>query len=585
MSTGWPRHPQRFPDQLIWQNHNVRHSLPSFARPVTSNTRVPVFPGVVYNGRVPGSGVACRTRRDPLMIDPRTASDPPASSPDAERITPDAFLHTLARSRLVAPDRVEAVTASLQLGVSARELADALILAGDLTRYQAEKLLQGRSHGLVLGPYHVLAPLGRGGMGTVYLARITRAEEGRGARGEGQEEDTRAVSTPAAAADSPLAPRSTPQSSSLVALKILPPKKAREEEKSLLRFRREMEISQLVDHPNITRVLDTGLLAKIHYIAMEFVPGHTLRQVVGQTGPLTVAVAARVFADVAAGLAHAHGRGVIHRDIKPANIMVTPDGRAKILDLGLALVEGEARGALDPLAESEDITVIGGRGYILGTMDYIAPEQAVDARDVSPRSDLYAVGCSLYHALTGTPPFPGGKSKQKMQWHQLEEPPPIESLNPAVPPEFIRLVMWLMAKRPADRPADAETVRRLLLPWIDGTPVAIEGVTGVTEAAALAEFDHRSGDSSLWDLTPLPDDTSTEIHPAARATPSALELPTGPPPLPTRVRRSRRVNERAAEDADEDDEGAGNTALIAFVTAGIGAALLIVLLLVLLRGR
>ena len=385
-----------------------------------------------------------------------------ASAPPA--ITPEAFVATVARSRLLTRARIDVVLRGPPPR-TARAAADRLVNTGDLTHYQAEKLLQGLWQGLVLGPYHILAPLGRGGMGTVYLGRDSRI----------------GTDDPAAA---------------LAALKILPPKRAREEAKTLLRFRREMDLGRHVQHPNITRTVEAGEVGGVHYIAMEYVPGRSLRQVVVKEGPLSVADAARVFADVCAGLDHAHGRGLIHRDLKPSNIMVTPDGRAKILDLGLAILMDETLPA--------DPTIVGGQGYILGTMDYIAPEQTSDATDVGPHSDLYAAGCSLYFALTGLPPFPGGTAQQKMRWQRSETPPPITSFNPAVPAEFERIVEQLMAKKPEDRPASAEAVRAALLPWAgEAVTRAATGPDPHTVKEAVAEFDRRTFDPSLWDGVPV----------------------------------------------------------------------------------
>jgi len=263
-----------------------------------------------------------------------------------------------------------------------------------------------------------------------------------------------------------------------------------------------------LEHPNVTRTFDAGEVGGVNYIAMEYVPGKSLRQLVAAGGPLGVPDAARVFADVAAGLAHAHERGLIHRDLKPANIMVTPEGRAKILDLGLAILAGEAL--------PDDPSILGGQGYILGTMDYIAPEQTMDATDVGPWSDVYSLGCSLYYTLTGVPPFPGGTSRQKRHWHRAEIPPAVDTLNPAIPAEFARLVERLMAKRPEDRPASAGAVRELLLPWAGesaaGAVARVSGAAGET----IAEIDTRSFDPSLWDAVPA----------AEAATPApAEELP------------------------------------------------------------
>ncbi|MBX9626287.1 MAG: serine/threonine protein kinase [Gemmataceae bacterium] len=362
------------------------------------------------------------------MSSPATGSTPPSRpggpAPPAD---PAAFRSAVVKSRLLTRSQLDATLAGLPFagGRSARAVADHLVAAGHLTEYQADKLLAGQHHGLVVGPYQVLAPLGRGGMATVYLARPHDAN---------------------------------PDPGTLVALKVLPPQRA-SEERELARFRREMDLGRGLEHPQIARTLDSGEAGGVHYIAMEYVPGRTLRQVVAADGPVPVPAAARVFADVAVGLSHLHGRGLIHRDLKPSNVMVLPDGRAKLLDLGLALRVDEDL--------PDDPAVVGGRGYILGTMDYIAPEQAVDATDVGPRADLYALGCSLYFALTGLPPFPGGSSKQKLRWHRTEDPPPVDQLNPAIPGEFARLVDRLMAKRPADRPNSAGVVRELLRPWCD----------------------------------------------------------------------------------------------------------------------
>ena len=407
-----------------------------------------------------------------------------------------AFLQSLDRSRLIAAADLRPLLATfpaLTLRHS-RSLAKALVADGHLTHYQAEKLLKGLWQGLVLGPYHVLAPLGRGGMGTVYLARDTRFQ-----KAQGIDASTPFLNLPSA--EAPDAALETP----LVALKILPPKRAREDENTLLRFRREMELGRRLAHPNVARTLDSGLVGGVHYIAMEYVPGESLRRMVLRVGPLPAADAARLFADVAAGLAHAHGRGLIHRDLKPSNVMVTPDGRAKILDLGLALLMGEEL--------PSDRTIVGGEGYILGTMDYIAPEQGADATDVGPWSDLYALGCSLYFTVAGVPPFPGGTARQKIRWHRTEPAPPVRSLNPAVPEAFAALIEKLLAKRPADRPRSAEDLRNQLLTWAGAAgPGRIPAIVHPTEAEAVETFDTPDFDRSLWEArSPVPLDVPEPV--------------------------------------------------------------------------
>jgi eukaryotic-like serine/threonine-protein kinase len=278
---------------------------------------------------------------------------------------------------------------------------------------------------LMLGPYQILTPIGRGGMGSVYLALDTRAAQH-------------------------------------VALKVLPPKKAREEERYLARFRREMELSQRVRHPHLALTYEVGVYQGVYYIAMEYIPGMSLHRVVSRQGPLPVARAARLFAEVCSGLDHSHGQGLIHRDLKPSNIMVTPNDHAKILDLGLALMEGEV---------ADEIEVIGGQGYVVGSMDYIAPEQTENATAVDARADIYGLGCSLFYSLTGRPPFPGGNTRDKIKCHRHEEPEALTRLNPAVPDEFAGLVRKMMAKDPDKRFASAYDARGELLAWASGEPV------------------------------------------------------------------------------------------------------------------
>jgi eukaryotic-like serine/threonine-protein kinase len=364
----------------------------------------------------------------------------------------ESFVATLRRSRLFDPDELNQFTARLPSD-TARVFADALIRTGELTRYQADKLLRGRWQGLVLGPYHILVPLGRGGMGTVvYLARDRRMTEALG-------------------------------DSVLLALKILPARKAAEDPKVLARFRREMELGKRLNHPNVVRSFANGDLDEVHFLALEYVPGKTVRQLVMEKGPLPFGEAARIFADVADGLAHVHERGLIHRDLKPANIMVRPDGRAVLLDLGLALAPGE------PLPA--DPAIAGGRGYIVGTLDYLAPEQSRDAIAVGPPADLYGLGCSLFFALTGTLPFPADGAKQKMRRHRDDPPPGVAN----VPSGLAHLVKWLMAKSPDDRPGSAVRVRDMLRAWA-APPNAPAPLNVVAAADAVAL------DASLWDATP-----------------------------------------------------------------------------------
>jgi serine/threonine protein kinase len=370
----------------------------------------------------------------------------------------DDYLRKVLRSRLLSRENLQATLRSLPKDrreeVSA--ISDHLIAHGKLTRFQNWKLQQGITLGLSLGPYQILSPLGRGGMGTVYLALDTR-------------------------------------SGLHVALKILPPRAARREERLVARFKREMELSQKASHPHLAHTIEAATFQNVHYIAMEFIPGQTLFRIVSLHGPLTVARAANLFAEVAAALSAAHAQGVIHRDMKPSNIMVTPHDHAKVLDLGLAFTEGE---------EVEDVEVVGGKGYIVGSIDYMAPEQTRDPTNIDARADLYALGCCLYFALSAKAPFPEGTVHDKVKAHRKTEPTPIRELNPQVPETFAQIVHRLMAKAPADRFASAADVEAVLASWRSGNekPLDTPGDAAFQQAVR-----------ALQDAWKMPEPTAKEI--------------------------------------------------------------------------
>jgi serine/threonine protein kinase len=376
----------------------------------------------------------------------------PPSSP-AGQLAVDEFCRKAVRSGLVSSDELQIALHALPPSslADAPALAEQLIRTGKLTRFQARKLLAGRSRGLVLGAYQILSHIGKGGTGAVFLARDGRNDQ-------------------------------------LVALKILLPSQV--EERVRARFLREMELGRLVEHPHVVRTFETGHLQGVDYIAMEFIPGKSLHRLVSTEGPLSLDRAAAVFAEVADALEHAHSRGLVHRDLKPGNIMVTPHGHAKLLDLGLALRRGE----------KADRSVVGGQGYIVGTMDYIAPEQTVDALQVDARSDLYSLGCTLYYALTGQPPFAGGDRREKILRQRTQAPPSLLELRPDLPPAFAVLVQRLMAKNPDDRFPSAAAAAAAVRSWALGEILPLdrpEDETFVAEVAAL-----RNADTTL-DETPL----------------------------------------------------------------------------------
>jgi len=337
------------------------------------------------------------------------------------------FVEAAAASRLIDREVLMRIYAGgpPSATTTADRFAGYLVERGELTQFQADKILAGATSGLCVGKYRVLCPIARGGMGIVYLAReLDPAKPGAGR---------------------------------LVALKILAPRRAKKEPRTLIRFQREMELGRaLPPHAHLVQTYDSGTADGVHYLALEYVPGVNAKQL-ADLGTLTVERAARAFADVASGLHATHRAGIVHRDVKPANIMVLPTGRGKLLDFGLAMKLGEI--------PHGDPSILGGKGYTLGTMDFLAPEQGIDALTVTPAADIYALGCSLYYALGGTVPFPAGSAREKIKLHQTATPKPLQQLNPTVPSDFVDLIDWMMAKKAEDRPASGQAIAEGLEKW------------------------------------------------------------------------------------------------------------------------
>jgi eukaryotic-like serine/threonine-protein kinase len=264
-----------------------------------------------------------------------------------------------------------------------------------------------------------------------------------------------------------------------VALKLLPPDQAGDSE-IVPRFYQEGRSAAQLDHENIARVYSIGQDGPYHYIAFEYIEGVTVRQKVETSGALSVASAVDITLQIAYALVHAAMRGVVHRDIKPSNIIITPAGRAKLVDMGLA--RRFERGGDPGLTQS---------GMTLGTFDYISPEQARDPRDVDVRSDLYSLGCTLFHMLTGRPPFPGGTVLQKLIQHQEEAPADVRTLNPEVPVELAVIITRLMAK---DRDRRYQTPEHLVRELL-----SVAGRVGLATASHPMPPWHEAGHRPLWE--------------------------------------------------------------------------------------
>ena len=407
----------------------------------------------------------------------------------------DDFTEKVALSGLVASQDLTRARAQVEpepVTDASVRLARLLVQQGFLTTYQARKLLAGATRGFFLGGYRILRPLGEGGMGKVFLA-VNEQTFGK------------------------------------VAIKVLPPRKAIEEAGSLVRFRREMELSQRCDHPNVARTLAVGTEGDVNFIVLEYIPGMSLFDMVKSEryGPLRVSDAARIFLKVLDGLDAAHQSGLVHRDIKPSNIMITPDGNAKILDLGLARGMGEEKG-------------ITRANTVLGTLDYASPEQLSDASRADFRSDLYSVGCTLYFTLSGRPPFEGGDMINKIFRQRLDDPDPLENIAKGVPAAFAAIVRKLMAKKPEERYQTCKELRSDMARWTD--PIRLRAILGA-EAEAARSFHLPPpilADEDLRLLSIAEDETSSNVlslRDLGEAEPTPAPRHRSPlPPLPAAIR-------------------------------------------------
>jgi WD40 repeat protein/serine/threonine protein kinase len=365
------------------------------------------------------------------------------------------LLEALRGGKLLEPWQQELLPPLPQQFDNPQALGRELVRRGWLTPFQVNQLIQGRGGSLLLGSYVLLEKLGEGGMGAVYKARNWKL--GR-----------------------------------IVALKVIR-KERLNNETIIRRFRREIEAAAQLSHPNIAHAYDADEVAGTHFFVMEYVEGRDLAKVVKERGPLPIAEACEYTRQAALGLQHAHERGLVHRDIKPSNLLLSAvkgeRTTIKLLDMGLARLERTT---------SEQSTTLTQEGAVMGTPDYIAPEQARDSHHADIRADLYSLGCTLYFLLTGKPPFPGGSLSEKLLKHQLREPQLVEEVRPEVPPGVAQLVRKLMAKRPEQRyqtPAElAEALETVHQSRTKRT--ATSDVTKVTEKDnAFTDIDLPAGET------------------------------------------------------------------------------------------
>ncbi len=345
----------------------------------------------------------------------------------AGKLTAEGFLNLVKQSGLVSVDQLKKLLSEYQekgikLGEPA-QLADELIQRSLLTRWQATKILQGKHKGFFLGKYRLLDLVGKGGMSSVYLAEHVLMRR-------------------------------------RCAIKVLPSKRVNDAS-YLARFHREAQAVALLDDPNIVRAYDVDHEmendAEIHFLVMEYVDGKDLQEIVTKNGVLDIRDAVNYIRQAANGLAHAHEADMVHRDIKPGNLLVDPKGVVKILDLGLARFFNEGEDKSLTIAHDEKV---------LGTADYLAPEQAIDSHMVDSRADIYSLGCTLYFLLTGHPPFTEGTLAQRLMAHQTKEPPPITRDRPDTPADLVQVLEKMMAKDREQRYQTASATSEALYEWL-----------------------------------------------------------------------------------------------------------------------
>jgi serine/threonine protein kinase len=415
-----------------------------------------------------------------------------------ETVSLDSFCTLLVRSKLLSAEEVGALRQRWlrEGGASADDLARFrkwLVTLRYLTEYQAALLSRGHVERFFLNDYKLLDRIGAGGMAGVYKA-VHRLGQ-------------------------------------TVAIKVLPPSKAKDARK-FARFQREGHLAMRFKHPNIVRTFQLAKDDGVHYLVMEYLEGETLEEIIKRRGPLPPAEAARLIYQALRGLGYLHKEGIVHRDLKPSNLMLVPPvsnpscwgktkaditlgATVKILDIGLGRALFEEVDA--PTNVDANVTA---DGAIFGTADYMSPEQSRDTHSVDVRSDIYSLGCTLFHALAGQPPFPDTNLVRKVVRHATEPVPALKTFNPAVPDGLQEIVNRMMAKDADQRYPTPESVAQALQPFL------IANLLDPTLGAGIPSPEMSEVKQVFLEW--LTESTSEEETASTRSSPIAL-----PPPAPT----------------------------------------------------
>ena len=400
----------------------------------------------------------------------------------------EELLQLIRKSGMVEDAKLTAYIQRRQLGrgmpTDPRDFTDEMVTDGVLTNFQAEQFLLGKWRGFTIGKFKLLERVGVGGMGQVFLCEHMFMKR-------------------------------------RVAVKVLPPAKA-EQPAALGRFYREARAAGGLEHPNIVRTHDIDQDGNLHFIVMDYVDGPNLLEVVKKFGPMDIGRACSYISQTASGLDYAFRNGLIHRDVKPGNVLIDRHGTARLLDMGLARFFQD---------HTDQLTIKYDDKIVLGTADYVAPEQVANSHSVDIRADIYGLGATFYFLLAGHPPFPTGTVSQKLLWHRTKEPTPLRQIRPDVPEGLALIVARMMAKDPKARHQTPAQVVADLQPWVpaqvplpaaEEMPVLSPAVTDVVVPEVSAP--EAAEVSASWPETVR---ASKSVAVAERVAPFASPLPAG----------------------------------------------------------